>query len=191
MQHRWPDQTDGWSIAARRQAHVVALVTSQRAHQYCAGLKPAHAFVQNSSADPVAAKSSFARDRVSKRPRDIQHLANTVFGAQGDLGRDAGRRLLRELEADGGWDAVHALYSGSLEPSSLVRESAAVGCRKCLPILCQASHTWLFGLLRGARTDKVPVALGRARVKPRPQCPHVTTVGPVPRSSPVVRRSPG
>ena len=41
--------------------------------------------------------------------------------AQGDLGRDAGRRLLRELEADGGWDAVYALHSGALEPSSLVR----------------------------------------------------------------------
>jgi hypothetical protein len=43
---------------------------------------------------------------------------------QGDLGRDAGRRFLRELEADGGWDAVYALHSGVLEPSPLVRQPA-------------------------------------------------------------------
>ena len=73
-----------------------------------------------------------------------QHTRSAV---QGDLGRDAGRRLLRELEADGGWDAVYALYSGSLEPSSLVRGSVS-GLLHVPPISeSVASPARLFGLL--------------------------------------------
>jgi len=75
------------------------------------------------SAGPNAASVGECRRQHESKPRDLPSPSQQKLSAapvQGDLGRDAGRRLLRELEVDGGWDAVYALYSGNLEPSALV-----------------------------------------------------------------------